>query len=236
MEKSRYLFVISFIFIFLIAIILTNIYYSDKLTIRFETGTNEVILSKYSKKNQIIEKPTDPTLDGYVFVEWQLDGKRFDFDKPVKEDITLTAKWAKEEYITVNFNTNSDDVLESIKILKGYKLENIKIPSKENFEFIGWYLDGKLYENDELYDDVTLQAEYKNHNINTTYKIGDIVTITGNYSSSYDSIYAPYNLAISWDRVILDIDYNQENPYMVGNSEGVTGFFKAEAIEKNRGN
>lgn len=230
MEKSRYLFVISFIFIFMIAIIITNIYYKDKLIIKFETGTNEVILSKYTKKNQKIEKPTDPTLDGYVFVEWQLDGNRFNFNEPVKDNIVLTAKWAKEEYIEVAFNTNSDVEIEPVKLLKGYKLENLTIPNKEGFEFIGWYLNDKLYENEELYDNVTLCAEYKNQKINTTYKIGDSVTIIGNYSNSYDSISSEYNLAISWQRAILNIDYNQENPYMVGNSEGVTGFFKAEAI------
>ena len=44
---------------------------------------------------------------------------------------------------------------------------------------------------------------------------------------------AEYRSAIGWDREILDIIEDSEYPYMVGNDEGVTGFFKADSIKMN---
>ena len=45
---------------------------------------------------------TAPTLtkDGYTFVEWRLDGKKYDFSTPVTKDIKLVAKWKKNEEST----------------------------------------------------------------------------------------------------------------------------------------
>ena len=45
---------------------------------------------------------TAPTLtkDGYSFVEWRLDGKKYDFSTPVTKDIKLVAKWKKKEEST----------------------------------------------------------------------------------------------------------------------------------------
>ena len=42
---------------------------------------------------------TAPTLtkDGYTFVEWRLDGKKYDFSTKVTKDITLVAKWKKKK-------------------------------------------------------------------------------------------------------------------------------------------
>ena len=38
---------------------------------------------------------TTPTLDGYIFKEWLLDGEAYDFNSAVTEDITLVASWYK---------------------------------------------------------------------------------------------------------------------------------------------
>lgn len=39
------------------------------------------------------KRPDDPTSAGLTFVEWQLDGKAYDFDASVSADLTLVAKW-----------------------------------------------------------------------------------------------------------------------------------------------
>lgn len=232
MEKKRLIIVILFIIVFIVLISLSILYYNNKYSVHFDTGTDEIILTKYVKKNEKIEKPVEPNKEGYVFKEWQLNGNTYDFDKEVKDDIVLTAKWIKEEYVTVNFNTNFGHNIEPIKILKGETVKELPISSKENFEFIGWYLDNKLYNPSEIYSDITLNAEYKNDKINTTYKKGDKVNIIGNYSNSAYSLNANYALAKGWNREIITIIEDGEFPYMVGNQDGVTGFFMANSIEK----
>ena len=61
--------------------------------------------------------------------------------------------------------------------------------------------------------------------------IGDTVEIvgTGNGSSYGDSNTA---YGIGWTRTILDIYEGTELPYMVGNETGVTGFYKADALNR----
>lgn len=232
MDKKRLIVISIFIMIFIIAIIVSSLYYNDKYSVYFETGTDEAILTKYVKKNDKVEQPIEPTKEGYVFKEWQLDGQYYDFDTEIKKDTVLTAKWVKEEYITINFNTNSEYNIESKKILKGDIIDELPESFKEEYEFIGWYLNNKLYNNEEIYDDIELSAEYKNETINTTYKVGDKIKITGNYSDSSKSLYAYNKKAIGWEREIIDILENSEYPYVVGNQSGVTGFFKASSIER----
>lgn len=64
-------------------------------------------------ENQIIDKgnkaskPDNPTKDGYKFVEWKLDGKTYDFDLEINEDITLKAKWEKEKDNSSNTNNQT---------------------------------------------------------------------------------------------------------------------------------
>lgn len=232
MDKKRIIIIACFILVFVISIILSLIYYNDKYSIYFETGTGEVILTQYVSKNEKINKPIEPTKEGYIFKEWQLDGETYDFDTIVESDIVLTAKWIKEEYITINFNTNSEYNIESKKILKGDTIDELPKSIKENYEFIGWYLNGKLYDNEEIYSDIILNAEYKNNTINTTYKVGDKVEIVGKYSSSANTKDAYNRRAIGWERKIINTIEGAEYPYVVGNEAGVTGYFKANSINK----
>lgn len=53
--------------------------------------------------NQIIEKgnkvtiPTNPTKEGYNFVEWQYNGVKYDFEKIVENNFELKAQWEKNK-------------------------------------------------------------------------------------------------------------------------------------------
>lgn len=233
MSKKRIVIILLIIAVFILAIISSFFYYKDKYIVSFETGTNEMIMTQYINKNSKITEPITPTKDGYIFVEWQLNGKKYDFDSNVNENIILTAKWMKEEYIKVTYNTDSLYTIEPIKILKGSSITNLPITYKDGYEFIGWYLNDKLYENEIVNDDVILIAKYKPNKINTSYKVGNSVIITGNYSSSAYSMSAEYDAAIGWNRKILYIIEDAEYPYAIGNDEGVTGFFKIESIKLN---
>jgi len=230
MDKKRIIAIFMFIMVFIILIIATLLYYDDKYSVCFETGTDEIILTQYVKKNNKVEAPMEPTKEGYVFKEWQLDGETYNFDTEIKKDVVLTAKWIKEEYITINFNTNSNEAIDSKTILKGDIVDKLPEPFKEGYEFIGWYFNNKLYNSEQLYDNITLSAEYKNNTINTTYKVGDIIKIIGKYSDSAYSLNAYNKKAIGWQREILGIIENSEYPYIIGNNTGVTGFFKASSI------
>ncbi len=222
-----------FIIVFILAIILSCFYYKDKYIVSFETGTDESILTQYIKENSKVVEPTEPKKKGYIFVEWQLNGEKYDFNELVNSNLILSAKWIKEEYINVKYVSNSTYNIEPIKILKGNSINNLPIVYKDGYEFIGWYLNDKLYENEIINDDVTLIAHYNQINVVPDYKIGDRVLIVGNYSNSAYSNEANYDIAIGWNRVILDIFEDSKYPYMIGNENGVTGFFKDTSIKQS---
>lgn len=231
MEKKRIIVISLIIIAFIVSIVISLISYKDKYVVSFETGTDEKFLNQYVKKNDKIVEPTAPKKDGYVFIEWQLNGEQYDFETGVKTDTILTAKWIKEDYIVINYNTDSTYSIESNKILKGSTIENLPIAYKDGYEFVGWSINGKLYDNEIINDNVVLYAEYKNETINTTYKVGDSVLIIGNYSNTAFSIGAKYSLAIGWKREILGIIEDSNYPYIVGSGDEVTGFFKSSSLE-----
>ena len=73
--------------------------------VSFDTNGGNIIESQVIKKDDKATKPSNPTKTGYKFIEWQLDNKSFDFDTKINKDITLKAKWEKEEK---NNSTNNN--------------------------------------------------------------------------------------------------------------------------------
>lgn len=230
MSKKRIIIIITIIILFLIAILMSFLYYEDKYVISFETGTDEEILNKYVDRNSKISLPKEPIKEGYIFVEWQYDGETFDFDTEIRRDMVLTAKWVKEEYINIYFDTTLE--IKEDKILKGSSINELDEPVKEGYEFIGWYINDKEYKGEILNEDTTLVANYKEIIKEPTFNIGDIVVITGCYSKSSTSSYCNNTKAIGWSRKILNIIEGAQYPYVVGNNNGVTGFFKSDSINK----
>ena len=66
-------------------------------TITFDTDGGSTIESIKVKENEKIENITNPTRDGYDFVEWQVDGVKFDFETAITKDLTLKAVWNQKQ-------------------------------------------------------------------------------------------------------------------------------------------
>lgn len=71
---------------------------SKKFTVTFNSNGGSSVQSVEVKKGKTVEKPVDPTREGFEFVEWTLDNASYDFSSKVTSDITLVAKW-KEKVI-----------------------------------------------------------------------------------------------------------------------------------------
>ena len=230
MDKKRFIVILMFVLIFIISISISSIYYKDKYSVNFETGCEDAILTQFVEKDGTVKEPLEPTKEGYVFKEWQLDGVAFDFNTKLDKDIILSAEWVKEEYVIVNFKTDTSEVFEEIKLLKGDTIKELPISEREGYEFIGWYLIDELYENQEINSDVVLVAKYKE--IIPEIKIGDKVKIIDKYAKMSNDKVAYNKRAIGWEREILNIIEDVEFPYVVGDKTGVTGFFKIESLER----
>lgn len=66
---------------------------SKKYTVTFDTDGGSKIASVEVKKNKTVARPEEPTKDGHEFIEWQLNGEKYNFASKVTENITLKAVW-----------------------------------------------------------------------------------------------------------------------------------------------
>ena len=120
---------------------------NSKYEVKFNTDGGNKIESVMVNKNERVEAPKDPKKKGYVFIEWQLNGKAYDFKKKVTKNITLKAKWLPEIYVTVTFDSDGGTEIEPLKIISGTKVnkDDITNPTKEGYTFAGWYVGENKY-------------------------------------------------------------------------------------------
>ncbi len=85
-------------------------------SVHFESNGGTTVADLTAEYGDHINKPAEPERDGYTFKGWYKDeglSKTYNFNEPVKEDITVYAKWEKkEEQISENPETN--DTVEEI--------------------------------------------------------------------------------------------------------------------------
>ena len=115
-------------------------------------------------------KPSNPIKEGYTFVEWQLNGKTYNFDNVVTGNITLKAVWKINKY-TVTFNSDGGTSVPNQTIENGKKATRVSNPTKEGYTFVEWQLNGKTYNFDNAVTrNITLKAVWKKNNTSTATK------------------------------------------------------------------
>lgn len=134
-----------------------------KLTVTFKAD-DKVYTTKSVKENSKVSKPDDPTKKNYVFSEWQLNGKTYNFNNVITEDITLKALWEDDvPEFTVSFNSNggSDVNTQYIKQNKVATKPN-KDPLRANYKFVKWTYENKEYDfSTPVTKNITLVAEWR---------------------------------------------------------------------------
>lgn len=105
-----------------------DIYYS----VTFNSDGGSVTPSIKVKDGFTITEPKSPEKDGYTFVEWQLDGKKYDFSNVVTKDIKLVAKWKKEVKTETTDKNDTNSKVEDTEKENNNKVEDNKNDSSTN--------------------------------------------------------------------------------------------------------
>ena len=141
---------------------------TDKVTVSFDTVGGTDIEAQVMNANEKVFKPINPTREGYTFVEWQLNGKTFDFNTEITESIVLTAKWEKksttEETVkyTVTFDSKEGSKVKSQTVESGKTATKPSNPTREGYEFKGWYYNGSVFNfNLKITKNTTLTANWE---------------------------------------------------------------------------
>ena len=121
--------------------------------------------------------PVEPTLKGYTFAFWYLgedeqNATAYDFDTPVTENITLTAKWEINKY-TVTFDSYGGSKVDPQVVEYGLYAQEPEEPTLKGFTFAYWYLDdeNEAYDFDTtpITEDITLTAKWEINKFKVTF-------------------------------------------------------------------
>ena len=66
---------------------------AEKFTVTFNSNGGSTVASQQVSTGSYVSKPSNPSKTGHTFVEWQLNGQKFDFTTPITSNITLMAIW-----------------------------------------------------------------------------------------------------------------------------------------------
>ena len=137
-------------------------------------GGTPVPLAQEVEYGHTATKPVEPTLKGYTFDGWYLDGEEepFDFGTTITSDITLTAKWEINKY-TVTFDSNGGSKVDPQVVEYGLYAQEPEEPTLKGFTFAYWYLDdeNEAYDFDTtpITEDITLTAKWEINKYTVTF-------------------------------------------------------------------
>ena len=103
------------------------------------------------------------TKSGFAFIEWQLNGKIYDFNTIVTSDITLNATWRELGQFLVSFDSDGGTSINSQIITEGEKaiMPNVT-PTKDGFTFVEWQLNDTKYDfNTPVTKAIILKAKWQ---------------------------------------------------------------------------
>lgn len=133
------------------------------VTINLADGTRLASLNIPTGSN--LKDVDIPEKDGYIFVSLLKNGLEYDIDTPVKEDMTLTATYVEIPNIAKKYTVSFDfgnNVIKTQTIRENEKVNEPKAINKNKYKFLGWYLDGELYDFDlPVTKDIKLVAKYE---------------------------------------------------------------------------
>ncbi len=143
----------------------------EKFTVDFETNGGSSVDSQTIIEGDCTSEPDAPTKEAdesatYAFVGWYADEaleNEFDFSTPIKENLTLYAKW--ENGYSVTFETNGGSEVSRQIVVEGKTASEPEAPAKNGCSFVGWFTDETL-ENEfdfatEITENLTLYARFE---------------------------------------------------------------------------
>ena len=167
--------------------VIINVLNENQHAVTFDSKGGSSVLSQVVNNNETATRPTNPTKDGYIFVEWQLNGNTYNFNTPVISDITLTAIWQINQY-TITFSSNGGSSVLSQVVNNNETATRPTNPTKTGYTFKKWLLNGNEYNfNTPVTSNITLTAEWEINKYTVTFNSNggnSVATQTVNYNST----------------------------------------------------
>lgn len=148
--KKRTIIIVIGVVLIIACLVAYFIFANKKYTITFDSDGGSVVEKQIVKRGEKVNKPTDPTRDGYIFIEWDLGSSIYDFSAKVTRNLILKAVWKEQEggkvtYV-VNFNTDGGNSVSNQIINKDGTITKPQDPVRDGYKFLGWYSNNVLFD------------------------------------------------------------------------------------------
>ena len=171
------------------------------VTFQSESGSE---VASQIRANTPADRPADPTKEGYTFIGWYNGESEWNFETPVTENLTLTAKWQLNRY-TITFDTAGGSEVPSITQDYGTAITAPANPTKTGYTFAGW---DKTIPSTMPAEDMTITAQWQVNQYTITFKPengGQDIVIKQDYGTAITAPANPtktgYTFA-GWDKTI----------------------------------
>ena len=160
--KKKIAYIVGAIVAILIVIVIVLVLNNQKCVVTFDMQNGEPKFEQLVKRGNKVYEPSDPKNEGYIFLGWYEGNELYDFTKVVKYNMTLVAKWEKDDYVKVSFETVGGNTIEPISVKKGEKVTRPIDPKKTGHTFKMWTLNGEAFDFETpITEDITLLATYE---------------------------------------------------------------------------
>lgn len=171
--KKRTIIIVIGVVLIIACLVAYFIFANKKYTITFDSDGGSVVEKQIVKRGEKVNKPTDPTRDGYIFIEWDLGSSIYDFSAKVTRNLILKAVWKEQEggkvtYV-VNFNTDGGNSVSNQIINKDGTITKPQDPVRDGYKFLGWYSNKVLFDfNTPITKNLELVAKWEKAKDNST--------------------------------------------------------------------
>ena len=171
------------------------------VTFQSESGSE---VASQIRANTPADRPADPTKEGYTFIGWYNGESEWNFETPVTENLTLTAKWQLNRY-TITFDTAGGSEVAPITQDYGTTITPPAAPPRTGYTFAGW--DREIPTTMPA-EDMTITARWTVNQYTITFKPengGQDIVIKQDYGTAITAPANPtktgYTFA-GWDKTI----------------------------------
>lgn len=171
--KKRTIIIVIGVVLIIACLVAYFIFANKKYTITFDSDGGSVVEKQIVKRGEKVNKPTDPTRDGYIFIEWDLGSSIYDFSAKVTRNLILKAVWKEQEggkvtYV-INFNTDGGNSVSNQIINKDGTITKPQDPVRDGYKFLGWYSNNVLFDfNTPVTTNLELVAKWEKVKDNST--------------------------------------------------------------------
>ena len=177
-------------------------------TITFNSNDGTSVASQNVNAGEKLTEPTPaPTKEGFTFDGWYEDStfsKKFDFNTPITDNMTLYAKWTENKYtLTFDANGGSGTMTPVTDLTGEYTLPANEFTAPSGKQFKGWSLttDGAIVTKVDMTENRTVYAIWENIPVVTytvsfaanggTGTMADVTGISGKYTLPANGFTAP---------------------------------------------